>query len=114
MDIEHVAAPFVGAVLVEVMRWYQIRNIKPSAKYRRMMTSPTYWLPVIAFSIVGPIAILIVFGHDRSPAQLVYLGASAPTVIKELLGAATAQQNTMLGSGDPDEPSFRDYFRLGS
>lgn len=101
MNIEQIAAPFVGAVLLEVTHWYQIRNAKEAEKYLRLMKSMAYWLPTLAFSVVAPLAILIAFGHDKSALQLLYMGASAPTVVRQLLGASMSAKATVLGPGEP-------------
>lgn len=114
MSLEQIAAPFVGAVLLEVTHWYQIRNAKEAAKYLRLMKSMAYWLPTLAFTVVAPIAILIAFGHDKSAVQLLYLGASAPTVVRQVLGASVSAKPTLLGPGDDSRPTWRDYFWIGN
>lgn len=106
-----IAAPFLGAALLEATHWYQLREENLRPKYLQMLKSVRYWVTTAVFTVLAPLAILIAFG-DQSATQLLILGASAPTVIKKLISASTEGSKLKLGTDD-EKPSLLDYFRTG-
>ena len=112
-------APFVGGLALEAVYWYQLREKMHLQKYRKMLTSIWYWGPVLAMAIFGGL-VGIVWGVSQdavpTPIELLFVGAAAPSLLKNVGAATTAGQATKLGpaddTADPQaEPTFelRDY-----
>ena len=109
------AAPFIGAVVLEVVRWYQIREKLHLARYKRLLKSVGYWLITGAMVIVGGVGSLILADGKFGAAKLLVLGAAFPTLFKEIVGAAQSPVETELGTDKEPQPSvWRDYFSPGS
>lgn len=102
-------APLLGAVVFELLHWYQLREKLNVAKYRRLLRSTGYWVITVLFT-VGASALVTVFLDGRSAPELVAAGAALPTMIKKIIGTATARQETKLGPEDADKPKWSDYF----
>lgn len=110
--IVQVAAPFVGAALLEATHWYQLREENLTSEYMKMVKSPSYWIITGIFTILAPIAILIFFGDQTAPELLLY-GAAAPTIIKKLISAAGEKSKLTLGVDDEPKAPVMGYFRTG-
>jgi hypothetical protein len=108
-------APFIGALLMEVLHWYQLRNRLSSRRVTKAARNPAYWVVTIAMIVLGSVGTLIVFGESlQSAGQLLIAGAAFPTIFKKLVSAFADKQELMLGANQPETgaPSVLDYFRV--
>src|SRR3954463_3268083 len=105
------AAPFMGAIALEVVHWYELRERLNVSKYRKLVRSWSYWIPTLVMAIVGG-GIVLVWAQSRSPypgaLELLIAGAAAPSLIKKLVEGFLSKQETVLGEED-ERVSLRDY-----
>jgi hypothetical protein len=106
------AAPFLGAVTLEVVHWYGLRGKLALARYKRLLKSTEYWVITAAMTVVGGLGSLILADGKLDAGRLLVLGAAFPTLFKELVSSAQAGAGPKLG--DDETPSIvRDYFSPG-
>jgi len=116
MTAIQLVAPFLGAVLLEVIHWYQLRTRLHLARYRKALYSPTYWVVTIAMIMFGGLGALILFG-DIPAAQLLLAGAAFPTIFKKFV-ALFVKQHVKLGDDEETStravatPSINEYFSV--
>jgi hypothetical protein len=105
------AAPFLGAILLEVIHWYQLREVLHLKKYQRALRSVSYWVLTVLMVILGGVGALIVYA-DATPVGLLLAGAAFPTVFKKLV-AAFAEKSVTLGEEDETQsPRAIEYFAV--
>jgi len=109
MNTTQIVAPFFGALLLEVVHWYGLRDKLYQQKYKRALRSPGYWLITVLMIALGPIGALIIY-EDATPAGLLIAGAAFPSVFKKIVGAFI-DKSVKLGSGDEQAaPPLSAYF----
>lgn len=114
MDLFAYIVPLLGAVALEVVHWYELRERLHLPKYRKLLRSWFYWVPTITMIFVGS-GVVMVWNlsqdESRSAIELLVAGAAAPNLLKKFVAAFLAKKLTMLGDEDDDNKlSFRDYF----
>jgi H+/Cl- antiporter ClcA len=104
-------AAALGAVSLEVIHWYNIREELHLQKYQRLIRSPSYWIPTILATLLGAIIVPVYFGAGLRLDQLLIAGAAFPTTIRKIIGTGLAAEKTRLGAERPEpKVGFRDYF----
>jgi hypothetical protein len=102
-------APFFGAILLEVVHWYGLRDKLHLSKYRKALHSLKYWIITLLMVGLGPVGALIVY-ENATPAGLLIAGAAFPSVFKKIVGTFV-EKAAKLGPADEHEaPSTMDYF----
>jgi len=105
-------APFVGAIALETVHWYQLREHLHLAKYRRLLRSRAYWVITTIMVVVGGVGSLILFEDRLGPGELFVAGAAFPTLLKKLVAGFTTKQVTLGDklTDDRSTVSAMDYF----
>lgn len=98
-----------GALVFELLHWYQLREKLDEPKYRRLLGSARYWVPTVLFTLIIPVFVAF-FLEGRSTVELLVAGAALPTTVKKLIAVATARQETKLGPEDENKPKWSEYF----
>lgn len=105
------AAPFVGAITLEIIHWYELRERLNQPRYRRLLRSTGYWVATTLMIVAGGVAMLIIDSSEHLNAvELLVGGAAFPTLLKKLIAAFVTKQ-TLLG-GEVDDASLRSYFSI--
>jgi hypothetical protein len=91
-----------GGVLVELLRWYSLRESQNLPKY---VKSPTYWgITVLMILAGGGLALL--YGTDpKSPLLVANIGLSAPLIIKAFADTTPKPSPSATQQGPPT-PGF--------
>ncbi|MEV6715886.1 hypothetical protein AB0M48_28035 [Lentzea sp. NPDC051208] len=110
MSTLHIAAPFVGAVLSEVLHWYRVREKLESAKYRKLLHSRPYWIITTLAVLFGGLSVLILFGARFNDGELLLAGAAFPTLLRKVIAAFVGSPKTVLGTND--RRVVTDYFAV--
>jgi hypothetical protein len=114
MSALELAAPFVGAIALEVFHWYGLRERLDTARYRRLLRSRVYWIFTVLAVVVGGAGALIYFGGRLSGGELLVAGAAFPTLLKKLVGVFVKERTTLGDAEDRREPAdtapAADYF----
>lgn len=106
------AAPFLGAITLEIVHWYGLRGKLTLARYKRLLKSTGYWVITAAMTLVGGLGSLILADGKLDAGRLLVLGAAFPTLFKELVSTAQAGADPKLGDDDTSSV-LRDYFSPG-
>jgi len=88
-----------GAVLQELLFWYNAKTKLATDEYRGILMSPGYWIIVTAMAIGSGIAAYIWFFPDAQAARTYLLfGAAFPVLFKKAVDAFITKQTTLGGS----------------
>ena len=104
MTTIEMAAPFVGAIAMEAVHWYQLRERLSLGKYRNLLRSVGYWVITIVMALVGGVGTLIYFQGRLTQGELLIAGAAFPALLKKLVGTFVKSQVKLGGPGER-EPS---------
>jgi len=86
-----------GAVLQELVFWYDARTKLSETKYKSILCSPGYWLFAIAMMLASGVGSWIWFDPDPQRARTYLLmGAAFPVIFKKLV-ASFISKETKLG-----------------
>jgi hypothetical protein len=101
----------LGAVLVEVAYWYELRFQLDQEKFKRTLNSPLYWTFTAAMIVLSPAAVLIWFSDEEKVALKTYLimGAAFPHIFKNAV-AVFIRSGAKLGARVPKVDVVRAYF----
>jgi hypothetical protein len=94
MTVTQLAAPFLGAIIIEVIHWYQLRAKLHLAQYRRALRSRAWWAWTAAMVVFGGMGTLVLFGNTFNQGQLLLAGAAFPAIFTKLVAAFTKQHVT--------------------
>lgn len=109
MTTAQIFAPFLGALVLEAIHWYELREKLDLKKYRSLIRSPIYWTVTLAMVLLGGAATLYIFGGLGLP-QLTVAGAALPAVFKKLIKAVPKPKLTF---GEEDSNfTLGDYFEV--
>ncbi|HYD14803.1 MAG TPA: hypothetical protein VEA77_00240, partial [Hyphomicrobium sp.] len=94
----------LGAVVQELLYWYNLRHSLDERKYRTLVRSPGYWLIMTTWVVASGILSLILLDAPSSRDAFVF-GIALPLLIKQIGQAQTGQ--VTLGSGTSSYFSMR-------
>jgi hypothetical protein len=103
-----------GAILQELLFWYNARFTLGQAKYRALLRSPGYWVLVLAMAIGSGFACYLWFSPNlQAPRTNLLFGAAFPALFKKAVGAFVSKE-THLGRAEEASAGekLRDYFRV--
>lgn len=100
MTPTQLAAPFLGAAIIEAIHWYQLRTKLSAARWQRILKSPLYWGATAAMILLGGLGTIVLFGGAFNQGQLLLAGAGFPTIFTKLVAAFTRQHVTYGAPGD--------------
>jgi hypothetical protein len=99
-----------GAILQELLFWYNAKTKLGTDEYRNILHSPGYWIISILMAIGSGIASYLWFRPSIEEARTyVLFGAAFPVLFKKAVDAFVPAQTT-LGGGKPVNP-IKSYFR---
>jgi hypothetical protein len=111
VSILNLLAPFIGAIALEVVHWFQAREKLDDERYRRLLRSAPYWVITTLMVVVGGVGTLIYFNDRLEPGEMLVAGAAFPALLTKLVGTFTSRQPTTLGDNDTGSV-VRDYFNV--
>lgn len=87
----------LGALLLEIAYWYELRRVLEQKKYTELMTLAKYWGVTILMIVLSPIAVVIWFEDAERVALKTYLitGAAFPHIFKNAVAALWRDKNTL-------------------
>jgi hypothetical protein len=105
-----------GAVLQELLFWYNAKTKLATEEYRAILTSPGYWIIVTAMAIGSGISAYIWFSPDMQAARTYLLfGAAFPVLFKKAVEAFIPTQTKLGAEREGKKPSKKntltDYFK---
>jgi hypothetical protein len=87
MTAAQVVAPFLGAILIEVVHWYQLRSKLHLKRYRALLRSSTYWAVTAVMIALGGLGTILVFGEALSVSEMFIVGAALPALFSKIVSA---------------------------
>jgi hypothetical protein len=106
-----------GAILQELLVWYNARKKLETEEYRALFASTKYWTVVTAMAIGAGIAAWVWFYPDQqAPRSYLLFGAAFPVLFKKAVDAFIPAK-TALGQGPEDKQVaarknvLRNYFQ---
>lgn len=107
------AAPFLGAIALEVFYWFQLRRKLLPAKSKAILRTPFYWIVTILAVLFGGIVAVLLF-PTANAGQLLLAGAALPTLLKKLVGGFAKKNGPNLGAAEekPTPTPVRDYLSI--
>ena len=104
------AAPFIGAVALEVFYWFQLHRKLLPAKMKAVLRSPFYWIITVLAVLFGGFCAVLLY-PEADAVQLLVAGAAMPTLLKKLVGGFVTNGGPTLGDDGAARPTpARDYF----
>jgi hypothetical protein len=101
-----------GALLQEVLFWYDARTKLSSTKYRTLLKSVGYWVVTLSMICASGVGSWLWFAPQiESTRTYLLLGAAFPIVFRKVV-AAFIPKATKLGARESDRVSAADYFAL--
>ncbi len=105
-------APFIGAIVIQVVHWYQLREKLELTRYKRQLRSLSYWVISTLMVVGGGYASLILADGKLDAPQLLLIGAAFPTLFTKLVSAGQ-QVGKETNLGAEKGSLLRDYFSPG-
>jgi hypothetical protein len=101
----------IGALVLELAYWYELRFQLDKDKYKKVLTSPFYWSITTAMILISPVAVLVWFSDDEKVGLKTYLimGATFPYIFKNAV-AVIIRSRTKLGARAPVVDVASTYF----
>jgi hypothetical protein len=113
-----IAVGTFGAVLQELLFWYNAKDKLESQEYRAIIASAKYWIVVSAMAVGSGIAAYLWFSPDQQAARTYLLfGAAFPVLFKKSVDAFIRSPGTPLGGTaeekqrDAKEKILKNYFK---
>jgi hypothetical protein len=114
-----IAVGTFGAVLQELLFWYNAKNKLESQEYRAILASAKYWIVVSAMAVGSGIAAYIWFSPDQQAARTYLLfGAAFPVLFKKAVDAFIPARVTTLGTTEDEKRQdakkkiLKNYFKV--
>ena len=106
-----IAVGTFGAILQELLFWYNARTKLDTDEYRAILKSARYWLVFIAMALGAGVASYLWFSPVPQAAKTYLLfGAGFPVLIKKAVDAFNPPQ-THLGPDEAKSEVLHNYFR---
>lgn len=101
-----------GAVLQELLYWYNARTKLDTEEYKVILTSARYWVVVIAMAIGSGIAAFVWFTPEQQAARTYLLfGAAFPVLFKKAVDAFIPRQTKLGAVEEAKKQPLKNYFR---
>jgi hypothetical protein len=112
LAVNDIAIGSFGAILQELLFWYNARTKLDTEEYRAILDSVRYWLVVTAMIIGSGIASYVWFSPDQQAARTYLLfGAAFPVLFKKAVDAFNPAR-THLGKEDAKINALTNYFKV--
>jgi uncharacterized BrkB/YihY/UPF0761 family membrane protein len=101
-----------GAILQELLFWYNAKTKLETKEYKDILTSKSYWIVVSAMAIGSGIASYFWFLPEHQTARTYLLfGAAFPALFKKAVDAFISKQDHLGLETEEAKPSvLRNYF----
>ena len=101
-----------GAVLQELLFWYNAKTKLDTEEYKAILTSTRYWIVVTAMAIGSGIAAYIWFTPEQQAARTYLLfGAAFPVLFKKAVDAFIPRQAKLGTTKEAEKQPLTNYFR---
>jgi hypothetical protein len=105
----NVLAPFVGAIAIGVVIWYQLRKRLGQSGTQQVLRSVGYWVITALMVLVSGFGALILFPDAAAP-RLFLAGAAFPVLLKKLVATFVTDTAVKLGADSAERHPVRGYF----
>jgi hypothetical protein len=107
-----IAVGTFGAVLQELLFWYNARTKLESEEYRSILKSPRYWIVVAAMAVGSGVAAYLWFSPTVQEGRTYLLfGAAFPVLFKKAVDAFIPAQTHLGAKEDAKKRVLRNYFK---
>jgi len=107
-----IAVGTFGAILQELLFWYNARTKLESGEYRAILTSPRYWIVVAAMAVGSGIAAYLWFSPSAQEGRTYLLfGAAFPVLFKKAVDAFIPAQTQLGAKEETKKKILRNYFK---
>jgi hypothetical protein len=107
-----IAVGTFGAILQELLFWYNARYKLGTEEYRAILTSARYWIVVTAMAIGSGIAAYVWFSPDQQAARTYLLfGAAFPVLFKKAVDAFIPAQTHLGIDKESKKKILQNYFK---
>jgi hypothetical protein len=103
-----------GALAVECLHWYSLREKLAASRYRKLFRSPEYWIVTVGMIVISGIASWIWLPNaTHVPREYFLTGAAFPLLLKKTI-SAVGNEPLKLGAATPEDQRapIGDYFRI--
>ena len=101
----------LGALLQELLFWYNAKTKLDTAEYRAILKSAWYWLVITGMAVGSGVASYFWFSPEQQSARTYLLfGAGFPVLFKKAVDAFIPKE-THLGT-DSEHTRLRSYFKV--
>ncbi len=108
----NIAIGAFGAILQELLFWYNAKTKLDTEEYRSILGSARYWIIVIAMVIASGIASYVWFSPEQQAARTYLLfGAAFPVLFKKAVDAFIPTQTHLGVKEDTEKKVLRNYFK---
>jgi hypothetical protein len=106
-----IAVGTFGAILQELLFWYNAKTKLDTDEYRAILASPRYWIVVTAMAIGSGVATYLWFSPSTQEARTYLLfGAAFPVLFKKAVDAFIPAQTHLGASEEAKQKILRKYF----
>ena len=110
--LSDIAIGTFGAILQELLFWYNARTKLDTEEYRAILTSARYWVVVTAMGIGSGIAAHVWFSPNQQAARTYLLfGAAFPVLFKKAVDAFIPAQTHLGAAAETKQRVLRNYFK---
>lgn len=112
LELKQYLVSALGALLLEVAYWYELRHQLSEDKYNNTLRSFSYWIISALMILLSPMAALIWFDAEEKVALKTYflMGAAFPHFFKNAI-SLFLEKKTHLGANHISQTdALRNYF----
>jgi hypothetical protein len=111
IDYPAIEVATFGAVLQELVFWYDARTKLTELKYKKILRSPGYWIFGILMMVASGVGTWIWFDPDpQKPRTYLLMGAAFPILFKKLVAAFISKETKLGLTTEKEQPNVNTYF----
>jgi hypothetical protein len=111
-DIKIILIASFGALAQEFLHWYNLRTQLSINRYKKVLSSPSYWLMVIGLTVISGVFTWTWFhgdGKEHLLRDYLLIGAAFPLILKKAVAAFGANKAPKMGE---KTTVLKDYFQI--
>jgi Na+-transporting methylmalonyl-CoA/oxaloacetate decarboxylase beta subunit len=102
-----------GALLQEILFWYEARTKLSAGKYRALLKSVGYWVTTALMVVGAGVGSWMWFEPaTQNPKTYLFVGAAFPIIFKKVVAALIPKATHLGAQNQPENISAADYFDL--